>query len=103
MRVVLWGTYDTGKPRTRLMRRALIEAGIDLIEIHTDVWSGVEDKSQVRGRGARLGFALKWITAYPGLIFRYLRAPAHDAVIVGYMGHVDVVVLWFFASLRGTP
>ncbi len=39
----------------------------------------------------------------PGLIRRYLRAPAHDAVIGGYLGHLDVLVTWPFAKLRGVP
>ena len=32
-----------------------------------------------------------------------MRAPAHDAVVVCYMGQLDVLVLWPFAKLRGVP
>ncbi len=103
MRVVLWGTYDTGKPRTRLLRRALDTAGVEIIEIHAPVWNGVEDKSQVKGILPRLKLAMRWLRAYPGLIVRYLKAPDHDAVVVGYMGHLDVLILWLFARLRGKP
>jgi glycosyltransferase involved in cell wall biosynthesis len=103
MRVVLWGTYDTGKPRTRLLRRALEIAGIDLIEIHSPVWDGVEDKSQIKGVLPKLKFAMRWLLAYPGLIVRYLQASDHDAIVVGYMGHLDVLVLWLFARLRRKP
>jgi glycosyltransferase involved in cell wall biosynthesis len=46
---------------------------------------------------------LRWLFAYPGLIWRYLRVAPHDAVLVGYMGHLDVLVLWPFARLRGAP
>lgn len=103
MRVVCWGTYDLGKPRNRILLRGLREAGVELVEIHKDVWRGVEDKGHVSGAGRKLTLMFKWLAAYPGLIWRYMRAPRHDAVLVGYMGHLDVLVLWPFAKLRGVP
>ncbi len=103
MRVVIWGTYDTGKPRTRIMLRGLREAGVDVVEIHRDVWHGVEDKGYVSGIARRISLAAKWLAAYPALIWRYLRCPRHDAVVVGYLGHLDVLVLWPFAALRRAP
>lgn len=103
MRVICWGTYDLGKPRTRILLRGLREAGVELLEIHTDVWRGIEDKGHVRGAGRKLLRLAKWLAAYPGLIWRYLRAPKHDAILVCYMGHLDVLVIWPFALLRGAP
>jgi glycosyltransferase involved in cell wall biosynthesis len=103
MRVVCWGTYDLGKPRNRILLRGLREAGVELVEIHKDVWGGVEDKGHIAGAGRKLFLMLKWLVAYPGLIWRYMRAPRHDAVFVGYMGHLDVLVLWPFAKMRGVP
>jgi glycosyltransferase involved in cell wall biosynthesis len=102
MQVICWGTYDTGKPRTRILLRGLRENGIEVIEVHTDVWSGVEDKSRIAG-SRRLRFLLRWLFAYPALVARYLRAPRHDAVVVGYLGQLDVLVLWLFARCRGVP
>ncbi len=103
MRIVFWGTYDLGKPRNRILRRGMREAGVDLVEIHGDVWSGIEDKGQIAGAGRKLWLLVKWLAAYPPLVWRYLRAPRHDAVLIGYMGHLDVLVLWPFAKLRGVP
>lgn len=103
MRVVAWGTYDLGKPRVRILLRGLRENGVDVVECHADLWRGVEDKSQIRGLRNKLTFALRWVMAYPSLIYRYLRQPAHDAILVGYMGQFDVLVLWPFATLRGKP
>ena len=103
MRVICWGTYDLGKPRNRILLRGLREAGVELVEIHADVWTGVADKGSVRGAGRKLWLVVKWLAAYPGLIRRYLRSPPHDVVLVGYMGHLDVLVLWPFARLRGEP
>ncbi len=103
LRVVLWGTYDLGKPRTRILLRGLKESGLDPIECHAEVWTGVEDKAGLAGWGERLRVALRWLAAYPSLVWRYLRLPRHDVVLVGYLGHLDVLVLWPFAKLRGIP
>lgn len=101
MKVVFWGTYDTGKPRTRILIRGLKENSVDLIECHSHIWGGVEDKSQLKGILAKLKFVLTWVLSYPGLIIQYLLLPKHDTVIVGYLGQLDVLVIWPFAKMRG--
>src|SRR6185436_11558698 len=102
MRVVAWGTYDLGKPRNRILLRGLRENGVEVVSCHSDIWGGVEDKSRVRG-AARLGRLLRWLVAYPALLIRYLRLPRHDAVLVGYLGQLDVLLLWPLARARGVP
>jgi glycosyltransferase involved in cell wall biosynthesis len=97
MHILLWGTYDTGKPRVRILREGLRKKGFTVEEIHTAVWAGVEDKSQLRGFVPRLGRAMRWAAAYPGLLFRLLRARKPDLILVGYPGLIDV----FFASIIG--
>lgn len=99
-RLLVWGTYDLGKPRTRIVLAALRQAGFSLDEIHRDVWRGVADKSQQRG-GGWAARALATMLAWPVLVWRYCRAPDHALVVVPYMGTFDVLVLWFFARLRG--
>jgi glycosyltransferase involved in cell wall biosynthesis len=103
MRVVVWGTYDTGKPRIRIFLRGLKESGVEVIECHKEVWGRVDDKSQVRGLLNKFRLLFRWLLAYPLLIFRYLQLPRHDVVLIGYMGHLDVLVLRPFASIRGVP
>jgi glycosyltransferase involved in cell wall biosynthesis len=46
---------------------------------------------------------VRLLLAYPGLIWRYLRLPAHEAVLVGYLGIFDLLVIKLFARLRGAP
>ncbi|MFC1881143.1 glycosyltransferase [Thermodesulfobacteriota bacterium] len=101
MRVVYWGTYDTGKPRNRIMIRGLRKNGVEVIECHVHIWKDVEDKSQLSNIGARAKRILQLLISYPLLIYRYLRLPPHDFVVVAYMGQFDVLVLFFFARLRG--
>jgi len=103
MRIVCWGTYDIGKPRVRILLRGLQANNIEVIECHKEVWGGINDKSQIAGFFAKLRFAVKWLASYPSLILTYMRLPKHDAVIVSYLGHLDVLVLWPFARIRGVP
>ena len=103
MHIVFWGTYDTGKPRVRILLQGLRENGVEVSECQANIWENVEDKSQLSGTVNKLKFFFKWVASYPGLIFRYMKLPKHDVVVIGYMGHFDVIVLWLFARIRGTP
>jgi glycosyltransferase involved in cell wall biosynthesis len=103
VRVVLWGTYDVGKPRVRILLRGLRDNGVEVIECHKRLWTGVEDKSQPVGWATRLRLGLRWVFSYPRLVVRYLCLPEHDAVIVCYMGQLDVLAIWLFAKLRRKP
>ena len=62
-----------------------------------------QDKSVVKGAVAKLRLLVRWLLSYPGLIYRYMRLPTHDIVLVGYLGQLDVLVLWPFAKFRGVP
>lgn len=101
-RIVLWGSYDLGKPRIRILRDGLLANGVAVTEIHADIWAGQEDKSRLSA-GRVLMAGLRLALAYPGLIWRYLRTADHDLVLVPYLGQFDVLVLWPFAWLRRKP
>lgn len=103
MKLVLWGTYDKGKPRVRILLRGLRENGIEVIECHANIWQGVEDKFTLKNSWKFVSILWIWLTSYPKLIFKYLYLPKHDAVLVGYMGHLDTIIIWPFAKLRGVP
>jgi glycosyltransferase involved in cell wall biosynthesis len=102
-RALLWGTYDTGKPRARILRSGLRSAGIEIEEIHAPVWEGVEDKSQVGSRRARARLLLRWLLAYPRLAWRLLRSKRPDLILVGYPGILDMFVAAPIARIRGIP
>jgi len=103
MRVVFWGTYDTGKPRARILREGLLANGVEVDEIHAHVWEGIEDKSQVRGLAAKLGIMARWLLAYPALIWRVLRIDKPDLLLIGYPGILDALVIAPLARLRRIP
>ncbi len=103
MKIVAFGTCDTGKPRARILLSALRSRGVEVSECFANPWGGIEDKSQVHGIMAKLRLLLRWLGVYPALIWRYLRLPKHDLVFVGYPGLIDVFVIWPLARLRGVP
>jgi len=102
-KVVFWGTYDTGKPRNRILLRGLNECGVTVYQCHKSIWDTIEDKSQITGIIFYLKILLRWFSAYPSLILNYFRQPDHDVIFVGYLGQLDVLILWPFAKLRGKP
>ena len=102
-RIVLLGTYDLGKPRTRMLRRALREIDPHLVELHADIWRTVPDKSVMNGFSTKARIALKALGTYPMLAARYLMAGRHDVVVIGYLGLFDVLLLGWLARLRGKP
>ena len=99
--VVLWGTYDTGKPRVRILRSACKLIDTHLVECHYNPWAMIEDKTQLSGIRSRAKIFLGLMFHYPILVVGYLRMPKHDVVLVPYMGNLDVLVLWPFAKIRG--
>ena len=103
MRLLVWGTYDTGKPRIRLLLEGLHRRGVSVTECHASVWEGIEDKSSILGTWRFVSLAWRWLSSYPRLIVAFLRAPKPDVVLVGYLGQLDVLVLWPFAKMRGVP
>lgn len=103
MRVLLCGTYDLGKPRVRLMRDALRMVDPHLREIHRPVWDGIEDKSGLVGFARLAGIAMRWLMAYPPLMWRVAHQRDIDVMVIGYLGLVDVLVLAPIARMRGIP
>jgi glycosyltransferase involved in cell wall biosynthesis len=103
MRILCWGTYDTGKPRARLLLKGLRDNGVEVDERHANIWEGVADKSQLRGIGRKLGIALRWLGSYPRLAWQLARAPRPDVVLVGFPGVLDMLIAAPIARLRGIP
>ena len=98
---VVWGTFDKGKPRVRILLKGLAEAGYPVTEQHSSPWDGIEDKSQIQGFFTKGRIALSWLSRYPWLLYRYCFAPKHSVVLLPYLSHFDVLMIWPLAKLRG--
>jgi glycosyltransferase involved in cell wall biosynthesis len=101
--VLRFGTYDRGKPRNRIIDSALASAKVRVIEIGFNPWEGIEDKSTIKNPLTVLRIAVNIALGYLRLVARYLQAPAHDVVFVGYPGYIDMLVIRLPAWLRGKP
>lgn len=94
------GTYDPQKHRARILLEGLRARGVPIHEINVGIWQGVRDKGMLTPVG-KLGAALRQLVALPRLALAYLRAPAHDTVLIPYPGIAEAVVLTPVAALRG--
>jgi len=100
----MFGTYERGYDRNRVLLRGLREAGVEVHECHVPVWETMRYKtSAFKGPAQYLAIIAKLTLAYAQLCFRYLAAPSHDIVFVGYLGHFDVFPARLLSWLRRKP
>lgn len=97
------GTYERGYPRNWLTAMALRDSGVRVEEAHAPVWERLRDKSGVGPRQlARI--ALELTLAYcrlvPEVALRLLRC---DALVIGYIGQLDMLLLGPVAKLMRKP
>jgi glycosyltransferase involved in cell wall biosynthesis len=100
MKICFWGTYDTGKPRVRILLEGLRASGNNVSEIHAEPWRKVADKSQIGSVWTLLFLLLRILLSYPYLLVRHALSRRNDVVICAYPGNLDILVLWPLAKLR---
>ncbi|MCW2392412.1 glycosyltransferase involved in cell wall biosynthesis [Sphingobium sp. B1D7B] len=98
-RFVAWGSYDRGKPRVRLLLAALGKRQVLAAQINVDIWKGIEDKSVV-GWLKLAKSALRLVLGYPIALWRLLRRPRDEHVLLLYPAIIDIFVVWPLARLR---
>jgi len=106
MKVCYWGTFEKRYPRNAVLISGLRQNGIDVIECHFPLWKEgfqYNKMTLLSGFAAKLRFLGRALVAYPTLLCRYLSADEHDAVVVGYWGHIDILILAPFARLKQKP
>jgi glycosyltransferase involved in cell wall biosynthesis len=106
MKVCYWGTFEREYPRNAVLIAGLRQNGVEVIECHYELWKGgfrSNKMTLLAGFGRKLQIVVRALFAYLVLICRYLRLGDHDAVVVGYLGHVDIFFLMPFAKLRRKP
>jgi glycosyltransferase involved in cell wall biosynthesis len=104
LRVCYFGTYRADYARNRLMIDRLRQMGVQVVECHTRLWRGIEDREQVGGGGWKSPrFWWRAITAYARLLWRYLRVGHYDVMIVGYPGQPDIPLARLLTWISGKP
>ena len=104
MKVCYFGTYRAEYSRNQIMLEGLRRAGIDVVECHVSLWSGVEDRVNAAIGGWRnWRFLWRLLTTYLTLLKRYFRISHYDVMVVGYPGQMDVYLAWLLTRLRHRP
>jgi glycosyltransferase involved in cell wall biosynthesis len=103
MRVLVFGTYDTAMhPRIATIAEGLAANGLDVAECNAPLGLSTADRVSMLAQPWRVPMlvgrlASRWST----LTARSLRMRVPDVVVVGYLGHFDVVLARFLFGLRG--
>lgn len=104
LRVVYFGTYRSEYARNQILIEGLRRSGVEVVECHTALWQGVEDRVQAAGGGwMNPRFWFRTLRTYAQLLNKYRRVGGYDILVVGYPGHMDVFPAWLLARLRRKP
>jgi glycosyltransferase involved in cell wall biosynthesis len=106
MKLCYWGTFERQYPRNAVVISGLRQNGVEVIECHFALWKEgfrYNKLTLLSGLGGKLRFLGRILLAYPTVISRYLFIGEHDAVVVGYWGHIDIFFLAPFAKLKRKP
>jgi glycosyltransferase involved in cell wall biosynthesis/precorrin-6B methylase 2 len=102
VRVCLFGTYDRlAHPRIAVLEAALRERGAQVVEAHAPAWpGGTEEKLSMARSPLSPGRVLRLARSWSRLARRYRRVGPHDVVLVGYFGHLDVLLARLLARRK---
>lgn len=106
MRVCYFGTYSdqSGYPMNRVVLAGLRSAGVEVITCHEPIWDDAADKmAGVAGIGAFIRRGVRLIGAWLRLSVRFARLPDYDVMVVGYLGHFDVILARLLNLFRRRP
>ena len=103
LRLLFFGTYDVrSHPRVQALQEGFLAAGDEVTECN--VVLGLDTASRVRILQKPYllpWFALRLLRAWAVLALRARKLPRPDAVVVGYLGHFDVLLAR--RLFRGVP
>lgn len=105
MRLCFFGTYEVGEgyPINRVLLKGLQYSGVEVVECREEFWGGFLHEVFSGGGAIYLRLAGRALRRYPRLIWRYLRLGPHRAIIVGYFGYLDVVLVRLLNWRRRRP
>jgi glycosyltransferase involved in cell wall biosynthesis len=104
LRVCYFGTFRAEYVRNQMMIEGLRRNGIEVIEVHEQLWRGMEDRVQVASGGwLRIRFACRLLRAYWRLLCKYRQVGEYDVMVLGFPGQLDVYLARLLTWLRRKP
>jgi glycosyltransferase involved in cell wall biosynthesis len=93
--VCYFGTYSAGEgyPVNRVLIKGLRRAGAVVWECRSGIAADADERwTSARGPLGAVRMAWRLALAWPRLIARWMTGPPTDVVVVGYLGHLDVLL-----------
>jgi len=105
MRICYFGTYSDqeGYPMNRVLLQGLEAAGATVIPCHVRVWADAADKMAGLGAAGAVARGVRVAAAWARLAAKFAALPDHDVLIVGYVGHADVLLARALSVFRRRP
>lgn len=105
MKVCYFGTYRPNYSRNQIMIDGLRAVGVEVIECHAPLWTGIEDRVQVAGGGwFSLSFLKRSVSTYRQLYAKYAALNKnYDVMVLGYPGQLDVFLARLLTWLHHKP
>jgi glycosyltransferase involved in cell wall biosynthesis len=104
MRVCYFGTYREEYPRNQIMIAGLRLVGVEVIECHVQLWTGIQDRISAATGGWRSPkFWWRMLTTYIRLLWKFISLPNFDVLIVGYPGQFDIYLAKLLSMIRHKP
>jgi glycosyltransferase involved in cell wall biosynthesis len=103
--ILYLGTYERDYPRNQQIIRLLRKCDCRVEEIHEPFWERFRDKSRgFGGPGALVFLLFRLVVIYLKLFVRLLtRIRSVDAVVIGYIGQLDMLMLGSVSRLFKVP
>lgn len=94
MRILFFGTYDTSThPRVAVLAEGLRAHFDDVTECNAPLGVSTQERVSIVSSAAKLaGLALRILSSWMRLLRMAAGMPRPDVVIVGYLGHFDVLL-----------
>lgn len=104
LRVCYFGTYRANYVRNQVLVQGLRTQGVDVVECHSHLWRGVEDRvDQASGGWRTPRFWKRVFQAYWRLWRKYRQVGEYDVMLIGYPGQFDAYLGRILTWLRGQP
>ena len=94
LRIVFFGTYilSDAYPVNQVLYAGVSRAAGQVWSCRVDLWDGFLHRALHAGWGRWFRLALRACGCYAKLIWRYMRCPEHEVVVVGYPGYIDILL-----------
>jgi glycosyltransferase involved in cell wall biosynthesis len=104
MRVCYFGTYDPDYARNRTLVAGLRLAGVEVVTCNAPLWGSTPERiARVSGGWKSPRFLAQAAGAWASLVAQHRRAGPYDAMMIGYTGHLDILLGRPLARRVGAP